>query len=423
VARRTLAVLTVGTALGVAGVAAQEVVPAPEWARSVEVLDEGSPVHVAPREGAARRGTVKAGTRLTLRRRVGGAGCPDEGAWFEVGDGREPHYVCEAHVRPSPALAGGVAQPFVRPGNRLPYSYAFVGVDGTRAYARPSDYDADQYVEAFGEGFGLRVAGARTWDGLRFIQTRRGLWVERTGLRFARGSAFRGVAVEPGAALDLAWVIRRDARVHERPNGRVVSRVGHRTVLHVVEERPRGWVRLDDGTFIRGRDVARATAFPRPSSVGSTERWVDVDVDQQVMIAYEGDRAVFATLVSTGRRRRTHATPLGEFRIWAKLATSDMDDLERTDVEHNYSIEDVPWVQYFEGSNGFHAAFWHDSFGQRRSHGCVNLSPADAQWLFDWTRPHLPTGWIAILPTEVDPGTLVRVRDGQPAPTPAPTTD
>ena len=52
-----------------------------------------------------------------------------------------------------------------------------------------------------------------------------------------------------------------------------------------------------------------------------------------------------------------------------------MDDIERTDVDKNYSIQDVPWVQFFKGSYGFHAAFWHDDFGRRRSHGCINLSP------------------------------------------------
>jgi lipoprotein-anchoring transpeptidase ErfK/SrfK len=162
---------------------------------------------------------------------------------------------------------------------------------------------------------------------------------------------------------------------------------------------------------MRARDLARARPSDRPGSVAPNERWIDVDVTQQVMVAYEGDRAVYATLVSTGRPARTHATPLGEHRIWVKLATSDMDDLEREDVESNYMIEAVPWVQFFEGANGFHAAFWHDDFGRRRSHGCVNLSPRDARWLFGFTGPALPDGWYAILPTDADRGTLVRVRE------------
>ena len=386
----------------------QDVVPPPEWARSVEVIDDGAVVYVQARQGARRRGTVKIGTRLPLLRRLAGDGC-STGVWFEVG---RDAFVCEAFVTPSRHTPGGVAQPEMRSGRLLPNSHAFVTVDGTRAYAHPSDYLADQYVEAFGEGFGLIVTGRTTYEGIPFMQTRRGLWVMTESLRFVRGSDFAGIAIAEGEPLDVAWVVRRNAQVRASARGRVVRRAGWREGVHVAEV-ARGNVRLTDGTWMSARDLARARPSARPESVGAAERWIDVDVSQQVMVAYRGDRPVYATLVSSGRALRTHQTPIGEHRIWVKLATSDMDDLERVDVEHNYSIEAVPWVQFFEGSNGFHAAFWHDDFGRRRSHGCVNLSPADARWLFDFTGPALPAGWFAVLPTEREPGTLVRVRDGE----------
>ena len=101
---------------------------------------------------------------------------------------------------------------------------------------------------------------------------------------------------------------------------------------------------------------------------------------------------------------------LGVHRIWAKLAFSDMDNLQREDLSRNYAIERVPWVQYFAGSNGLHAAFWHDDFGRRKSHGCVNLSPADARFLFDFSEPALPPGWSAVLPNDDERATIVNVR-------------
>ncbi len=385
---------------------AQDAVPPPSWARSIEVVDDGAVLYVAPRAGADRRGTVSEGTRLPFVRRLAGNGC-STGFWFQVDD---QSFICAHDVRPSADPPRGETQPPMRGHALLPNTYAFVAFDGTRAYARPADYDADQYVEAYGEGFGLVLLRRAHYDGLTFFQTRRGLWVERGNLRFASGSSFRGVTLGPDDPLDIAFVRRNRARIYSRPRGRVVRRAGQRDVVHVAEEVGRAFVRLTDDTFMRKADLHRAVAVPRPEEVGPNEHWIDVDVEEQVMIAYEGDRAVFVTLVSTGRRRRTHRTPLGEHRIWVKLATSDMDDLERTDVERNYSIEAVPWVQYFEGSNGFHTAFWHDDFGRRRSHGCVNLSPADARWLFGFTEPALPDGWYAILPTDQDPGTLVRVR-------------
>ena len=58
-----------------------------------------------------------------------------------------------------------------------------------------------------------------------------------------------------------------------------------------------------------------------------------------------------------------------------------------------YLIDDVPYVQYFHKSYAIHGAFWHDSFGQVHSHGCVNLAPADAAWVFEFTSPELPESW------------------------------
>jgi hypothetical protein len=74
-----------------------------------------------------------------------------------------------------------------------------------------------------------------------------------------------------------------------------------------------------------------------------------------------------------------------------------------------YSIEDVPWTMYFQGSYALHAAFWHDRFGSSRSHGCVNLSPADARWLFEWSTPTLPSGWHGVVATRSQSGTYVLV--------------
>ena len=77
-----------------------------------------------------------------------------------------------------------------------------------------------------------------------------------------------------------------------------------------------------------------------------------------------------------------------------------------------YSIDDVPWTQYFSGSVALHGAFWHAGFGQVRSHGCVNLSPYDARWLFGFTAPALPPEWHAVSPTKGTPkGTSIVVTE------------
>jgi lipoprotein-anchoring transpeptidase ErfK/SrfK len=137
-----------------------------------------------------------------------------------------------------------------------------------------------------------------------------------------------------------------------------------------------------------------------------------VELATQTVVAYEGRRPVFATLVSTGKGRKgsPNATPPGTSRIWIKLLSSDMDNLEDESASRYYRMEDVPYVQYFSKGVGLHGAFWHRSFGRVRSHGCVNLAPLDAQRLFWWTSPRLPAGWTAAVPTAHEPGTVVRVR-------------
>ena len=364
---------------------------------------------VAPDSESRRRGTVGAGTRLAFERRVFGKGC-STGVWYET---RDSLFICEAHVEPSQEKPGPPVDEWNAwndTGARLPQRYAFVRYDGTRAYSHPSDYFRNDYTEALGRGFGIVVTGEQVYEGVEFVRTRRHLWVERSSVRFVKGSAFRGERFAPGDPFDVAWVSVRPAKVFDRPNGKPLRTLERHTVVHV-KRTTRGWVELRNGRWMKRTALAIPSRQAPPSSVRPGERWIDVDIEQQVVVAYEGATPLFATLVSTGRNTRQSKTPVGVFQLWVKLDYSDMDDLERTDVDENYAIQDVPWVQFFRGSYGFHAAFWHNDFGRRRSHGCINLSPADARYLFQFTHPVLPPGWNAILPVPEDRPTTIVIRD------------
>ncbi|MGD8608655.1 MAG: L,D-transpeptidase [Myxococcales bacterium] len=385
--------------------AVEEATPPPSWAKSIEVVDDGAPVMMAPDASSQRRGTVGAGTRLGFSRRVFGPGCAN-GVWYETSD---QLYICEAHVRPSAEAPGPKIDEWTRDGGRLPQRYAFIRYGGTRAYLHPSDYFRNDYEEALGKGFGIVVTGETVYEGVAFVRTRKYLWVEEGSVRFVKGSSFAGEKIAPGEKLDIAWAALRPAKVYDRPRGRAIRRIDRHGPVHV-QATEGAWAEIEGGGWMRLSDLARAERTEPPEGVGPHDRWVDVDVEQQVLVAYEGETPMFATLVSTGRDTKQSKTPMGTFPIWVKLDYTDMDDLERTDVDKNYSIQDVPWVQFFKGSYGFHAAFWHDDFGRRRSHGCINLSPADARYLFQFTQPALPPGWNAILPIPQDHPTVVRVR-------------
>ena len=363
------------------------------------------PVMLGPSSESRRRGTVGAGTRLGFTRRVFGEGC-STGVWYQTQD---ELFICEANVTLSPEAPGPKVDPLTGSTSRLPQRYAFIRFGGTRAYAHPSDYFRNDYLEALGKGFGIVVTGEQVYEGVEFVRTRRHLWIERGSVHFVDGSAFMGARIGRDEGLDIAWVALRPANLHERPQGRVIKRLERHSLVHV-ESSKGAWSKLVGEGWIKTAELARPKRTDPPEGVGPNERWIDIDVSQQVLVAYEGAEPRFATLVSTGRNTKQSETPLGVFQIWVKLEYSDMSDIERTDVDKNYSIQDVPWVQFFKGSYGFHAAFWHDDFGRRRSHGCINLSPNDARYLFQFTGPVLPPGWNAILSMPEDQPTTIRVR-------------
>ncbi len=176
-----------------------------------------------------------------------------------------------------------------------------------------------------------------------------------------------------------------------------------------------GWViyhELEDGSWMRGSDLTVMEPGPAPTDLAPNEKWIDVNLTNQSLVAFVGDKAVYATLVSTGRKdkvnkEKNHETPPGSFRIREKHIASTMDGDVATDGP--YSIEDVPWIMYFNMSYALHGAFWHNNFGHQQSHGCVNLAPNDAHALFGWTEPKLPEGWHGVWATDEHPGTRVIV--------------
>lgn len=177
-------------------------------------------------------------------------------------------------------------------------------------------------------------------------------------------------------------------------------------------------LRTSEGFWVRAMDVTLAVPSAPPPDLAPGEKWIDVDLTRQTLIAFEGARPVFATLVSSGKRNpgdkeRDFPTPTGSFRVREKHVTVTMDGDVASDGP--YSIEDVPWVMYFHAGYAFHGAFWHDSFGRPRSHGCVNLSPEDARALFSWADPPLPEGWHGVVAREPGDGTRVVVHEDPPA--------
>ncbi|KAA3662064.1 MAG: L,D-transpeptidase, partial [Chloroflexi bacterium] len=120
-------------------------------------------------------------------------------------------------------------------------------------------------------------------------------------------------------------------------------------------------------------------AGERPFGVSNNERWIDVNLTTQTVIAYEGDTAVFNALVSSGTWE--YPTVTGQFRIWLRYESQTMNGAL---LGYDYYLENVPYVMYFFEDYAIHGAYWHNNFGTPMSHGCVNVHPTDAGWLYNW---------------------------------------
>ena len=140
-----------------------------------------------------------------------------------------------------------------------------------------------------------------------------------------------------------------------------------------------------------------------------TERWVEVDLNEQLAIAYEGATPVKAFVISSGVSDTPTVT--GTFRIWSKVAMQDMRGGNRS-AGTDYHLKDVRNVQYFYKNYAFHGAYWHSNFGTPMSRGCINMTDEDAKWLFDWASPSMHDDDDGrIYSTDANPGTLVLVHE------------
>jgi lipoprotein-anchoring transpeptidase ErfK/SrfK len=388
---------------------------------SVEVTREHALVRLSPTNAARRRGEVMKGARLPALAASTGPGCSR--VWYRVHDDA---WLCGEDAKVSNLPPSAPRYPIMKEGELTPWPYGFVR-EPTIEYR--ADGGTLSEVRDVLEGFGFGTDGVVKVEGQAFYRTAEGNLVPRSAVGIAgRVSAFAGVALADGKPWPVGFVDSAVAWTYSKPSRRTADRFGkveRYTPFEVLEDVGQGrkrFVRFDEGGWIAGSDVRVSTTAPAPEGVGPGQRWIDVDTDQQIVTAYEGTTPVYVTLISSGRRGPS-ATIKGSFRIWVKVAAIAMDNTDEQEETGAadagpdagegpklFSLHDVPWTQFFYENFALHGVYWHNGFGNRRSHGCVNLSPRDARWFYEWTLPRIPDGFWAVHTSPNEQGTLVRVR-------------
>jgi L,D-transpeptidase catalytic domain len=275
-------------------------------------------------------------------------------------------------------------------------------------------------------GFYIAVDKTFSWNGRTWYKSTKGLIAPADRFWLTQGSKFSGVEIDGTKwKLPIAWVYggRKTAPSYEiDPDTKKTKPAKAIDVFTPIQltgkELEISGIRYSetkDGVWVKNIHVRVTHPGPPPSELAPGERWVDVNLKQQTLVVFEGTTPIYATLVSSGKessdKDKDHRTPTGQWRIREKHVTTTMDGDGTAAGDLPYSIEDVPYVMYFDKSYALHGAFWHRNFGVEMSHGCVNLAPLDAKWVFRHTNPPLPEGWHGAWSSSDRPGSWVMLHD------------
>ena len=238
------------------------------------------------------------------------------------------------------------------------------------------------------------------------------VWYEMSGRGFVHSSTIQPVQAEPnrperllpssGALMEVTipWV---DAYWEAKTEPQRAYRFYYGTTHWVVglahDHKDRTWYRIYDDRigqsyFVPGeslRHIPFAELTPIAPEVPADEKRIEVDLTNQWVQCFEGATLVYTARVSTGASfdKAESWTPPGEFTTFRKRGSRHM---AAGNLASGYDLPGVPWVSYItqEGIS-FHGTYWHNDFGVPRSHGCINMTPQAAKWLYRWTHPLVPT--------------------------------
>jgi hypothetical protein len=349
-----------------------------------------TPVH-KPRNGKA-VGQVMAGARLPVYEEVKAAGC--KGKWLKI---QLESWICSEVTKPAPD--GVEADTHYE--NRAPHQRATT-IRDTPVYNAP----AGEKTRVLSSGSEVRAFRIIDFEGGSYTQIAAFEYVDADALwyRGHRSWSTHWEGLQLAKETKFPYAVFTDLEVPLFANSgetELTKSIGlkhryeHESVLEMASVGAKNFARVKAGWFLVTEGAVVVEEEPRPKDVPPGLPWVLIDISDQTLVGYDAsDELVFLTLISGGKR---NPTVTGNFGLTRKYRYSTM---AGNMFGEDYRVDDVPWAQFFYHGYAIHGAFWHDKFGYRASHGCVNVAPADAMWLAGFLEPHLPNGWLVMYPPE-----------------------
>ncbi len=281
-------------------------------------------------------------------------------------------------IHPDPAL------------NKLPIQVAKINLDESE----PAPYYAS-YDDAVNgvNPMGFIAAGhlryisyiyRADYNGKAILQTEAGTWMRAAP---AAHTSFQGLIFTQNPTTDFGWIVD-ETPAYTAPSfnatksGKTYYRENIIQIFAAQEAEGVMWYLIAPNEWVNSLKSRRIqVSSQQPEGVGAP-RWIEINLLEQTLEVYENGQLLFATIIASGLD--PFFTQPGVFQIYKKLEKGTMQGAFEADRSDFYYLQDVPWTLYYDKARALHAAYWRTFFGYPQSHGCVNLSPGDAHWLYDW---------------------------------------
>lgn len=274
----------------------------------------------------------------------------------------------------------------------VPYKYALASKDAIPTYSSIDDAIAGNVRRTMPYGrkylsYSQRVENA---NGV-FYQVETGEWISGNDIqsRISASVVFRGVQIVRTPRVPFGWVLdstesRQSPGYSSPKTGKEYGRFNMVWAYTTQTVDGVDWVQIGENEWLEDRVVDRVVSNPIPPEGVTNGRWIEVNLAEQTLLVYDQSRLIFATLISSGSP--PFYTRPGVFQIFKKLDAEQMSGTFEADRSDYYYLENVPWTMYFDEARAIHGVYWHTLFGYVASHGCVNLSLADAHWVYNWAQ-------------------------------------